>query len=209
MRPRRDDSIPTRSSLLSHIKDWDDQESWKTFVDTYWQPVFRIALKAGLTEEEAQDATQETILAIARKISGFKRDPALGSFRAWLFHTARWKITDQFRKRPPGGASSQPGSGDPDATGTTERISDPGGCDLETIWDEEYHHNLIEVALERVKRQVDPKAYQIYDCHVIKQWTVEEVMRTLGVSRHQVYNAKSRISKLLRKTIEQLETQML
>jgi|GEM_PF-5234462 len=74
---------------------------------------------------------------------------------------------------------------------------------------EEYHQNLIEVALERVKRQVDPKAFQIYDCYVVKQWTVEEVMRTLEVSRHQVYNAKSRISKLLRKTIEQLETKML
>ncbi|HNQ87248.1 MAG TPA: sigma-70 family RNA polymerase sigma factor [Verrucomicrobiota bacterium] len=136
MRKQDDPSIPTRSSLLNHLGDWDDHESWKTFVDTYWQPVFRIALKAGLTEEEAQDATQETILAIARKIRSFKRDPALGSFRAWLFHTARWKITDQFRKRRTGSASRQPGPVDPDATSTTERVPDPHGCELEALWNE-------------------------------------------------------------------------
>jgi hypothetical protein len=27
--------IPTRYSLLSRLQDWDDQESWKDFFDTY------------------------------------------------------------------------------------------------------------------------------------------------------------------------------
>ncbi len=28
--------IPTRYSLLSRLQNWDDQESWKDFFDTFW-----------------------------------------------------------------------------------------------------------------------------------------------------------------------------
>jgi len=31
------DSIPTRSSLLGRLKDWEDQESWRDFFETYWR----------------------------------------------------------------------------------------------------------------------------------------------------------------------------
>src|SRR5262245_61835089 len=36
MAAKPDDLIPTRESLLSRIKDWDDRESWQDFFDTYW-----------------------------------------------------------------------------------------------------------------------------------------------------------------------------
>jgi hypothetical protein len=29
--------IPTRYSLLSRLQNWDDQDSWKDFFDTYWR----------------------------------------------------------------------------------------------------------------------------------------------------------------------------
>jgi len=32
-----DEFIPTRSSLLSRLKRWDDQEGWRDFFDTYWK----------------------------------------------------------------------------------------------------------------------------------------------------------------------------
>jgi len=57
--------IPTRRSLLSRLKDWDDQESWKDFFDTYWKLVYGVAIKAGLSDQEAQDVVQETVLSVA------------------------------------------------------------------------------------------------------------------------------------------------
>src|SRR5436190_12553979 len=94
-----DDSIPTRDSLLSRLKNWDDQESWREFFDTYWQLIHRVARKAGLQEDEAQDVVQETILSVAKKMPSFKYDSAQGSFRGWLFQLTRWRIINQFRKR--------------------------------------------------------------------------------------------------------------
>ena len=61
-----DEFIPTRLSLLTRLKNLDDQESWKDFFDTYARLIYRVAAKAGLTDAEAQDVVQETFLRVAR-----------------------------------------------------------------------------------------------------------------------------------------------
>src|SRR6185295_9915772 len=96
-----DQFIPTRRSLLSRLKNWDDQESWKEFFDTYSRLIYRVAAKAGLTDAEAQDVVQETVIIVAKKIPGFKYDPALGSFKSWLLLITRRRIEKQLKKRMP------------------------------------------------------------------------------------------------------------
>src|SRR2546422_4976997 len=147
------DPIPTRHSLLNRLKDLGDQASWQDFFDTYWRLIYNVAVKAGLTDVEAQEVVQETVIAVARKISEFKADPAHGSFSAWLMRLTRWRIADQFRKRQGGaralGASPDAAGGSPalpsDDTGLTDtvnRIPDPGGVTFETMWNEEGERNL-------------------------------------------------------------------
>src|SRR5215831_2102433 len=98
--PRQaDELIPTRTSLLRRLKDWEDQAGWQLFFDTYWKLIYNVALKSGCTEVEAQDAVQETFFAVAKHIPTFKYDPKLGSFKTWLLNMARWRIVDQLRKR--------------------------------------------------------------------------------------------------------------
>src|SRR5439155_297687 len=75
--------IPTRRSLLTRLKQWDDHESWKDFFDTYWKLVYGVAVKSGLNENEAQEVVQETVIAVAKKMHDFKYDPAVGSFKSW------------------------------------------------------------------------------------------------------------------------------
>jgi hypothetical protein len=58
--------IPTRASLLARIKDPEDGASWQEFHDTYRRLIFGVARKAGLNEAEAQDATQDTLIAVAQ-----------------------------------------------------------------------------------------------------------------------------------------------
>ena len=96
-----DDFIPTRRSLLNRIKNWEDQESWKQFFDTYGRLIYSVAVKAGLTDAEAQDVVQETILIVAKKIPEFKYDPAVGSFKSWLRLITRRRIEKQLKKRMP------------------------------------------------------------------------------------------------------------
>ena len=87
--PRSGELIPTRQSLLSRLRNMDDQESWKDFFNTYWKLIYGVAMKAGLTETEAQEVVQETVICVAKKIPGFVYDPISGSFKAWLLKLTR------------------------------------------------------------------------------------------------------------------------
>ena len=98
MPDERFDPIRTRYSQLARLKDWGDQTSWQEFFDTYWRLIYNVAVKAGLTDIEAQEVVQETVIAVAKKIGEFKADPAHGSFGAWLMQMTRWRISDQWRK---------------------------------------------------------------------------------------------------------------
>jgi RNA polymerase sigma factor (sigma-70 family) len=209
MKRAADSFIPTRRSLLSRLKNWDDQQSWNDFFHTYWRLIYNFALKSGLTDVEAQEVVQETIITVSKQMPNFKYDPKIGSFKSWLLHTTGWRITDQMRKRLRHPAGAQNASRDTAGTALIDRISDPKGADLERVWDEEWKNNLLEVALERVKATVKARQYQIFDLYVIKQWPVEKVAKTLSISVGQVYLAKHRIAAVLKKEIKELETQQL
>src|SRR5262249_53796670 len=138
--------IPTRNSLLSRLKDWEDKESWQEFFDTYWKLVYGVAIKAGLSDQEAQEVVQGTVITVARSIPNLKYDPAICSFKTWLLNLTRWRITDQLRKRRPAEAQKKRRPDQTARTATVERIADPAGIDLETVWDEEWQQHLINCA---------------------------------------------------------------
>lgn len=203
-----DEFLPTRHSLLLRLKDWDDNESWKRFFDTYWKLIYGAAIKSGLSDAEAQDVVQETVLSVAKKMHEFKYDPALGSFKGWLLTLTRWRICDQIRKRRDHGRREAPREEDVARTSTIERVPDENSLNLEATWDAEWRKNLMDAAIDRVKRKVGARQYQLFDLYVIKQWTVQEVAKTLGVSVAKVYKAKSRISAQIKRESEYLETKM-
>jgi RNA polymerase sigma-70 factor (ECF subfamily) len=80
---------------------------------------------------------------------------------------------------------------------------------LDAIWDAEWKQNLLKAAVERVKRRVDARQFQLFDLYAIKEWSVGDVAKTLGVSEFQVYKAKSRIAALIRQEVETLETRFI
>ena len=192
--------LKTRGSLLLRLKEWDDHEGWRLFFDTYWKLIYGVAIKAGLNHAEAEDVVQETVLSVAKKMKDFKYDPAVGSFKGWLLKLTRWRICDHLRKRRGQSTAGQPAD-DTARTPIVERVPDENDLGLDRIWEEDWQKNLMDAAIERVKRKVGARQYQIFDASVIKQWTIREVVKNLGVSTFQVYQARSRISKLLKQEI--------
>jgi RNA polymerase sigma factor (sigma-70 family) len=208
-------SIKTRRSLLSRIKDWDDRDGWQQFYDTYSNLIFGVALSAGLNHGEAEEVLQETVLTVAKKLRAdtgqepaFKYDPAKGSFKSFLLHTTRWKITDQFRKRGP--LVRQPARRDTrtNRTPTEARIPDPNN-DFEIKFDRDYRQTIQEAALEKVKHSVKAKHYQVYDLYVLKQWPAAKVAQVLGLNAGQIFIAKHRILALMKKEVQRLQKEVL
>ena len=199
-----DDSLATRASLLDRLKDWGDHASWQQFFDTYWQLIYRAGLKSGLTETEAQDAVQETVLAVVKNIKTFKYDPKVCSFKSWLMLITRQRIIWQLRKRTPQSQSFERFD-ETAGTDTIEKIPDEASFDLNAVWEEEWQKNVMAAALEHVKSLVNARQYQMFDLYVLRNWPVTEVARILLVSAAQVYLAKHRISRLLKKEVAKLE----
>lgn len=197
-----DEWIPTRRSLLTRLKNWDDQEGWQEFFDTYWRLLYGVARQAGLNDAEAQDVVQTTVIAVAGKMK-FKYDSARGSFKGWLLTHTQWRISDQFRKRQLAAERH------PDLEAKTELMeSVPDEAAEERLapcWDAEWQNNLMQVALERVKPRVSARTFQIYQLHMTKDWPVEKVVETLGVSKAQVHLVKHRVSTMVRKEITKLQ----
>jgi RNA polymerase sigma factor (sigma-70 family) len=205
-----DELIPTRASLIQRLKNWQDQSSWQDFFDTYWRLIYGVALKGGLTEAEAQDVVQETMISVARHMPTFTYDPAIGSFKTWLLNMTRWRITDQLRKRDPAGAARHPAA-EETATGTgiVERMVDPAGRDLEALWNAEWETNLLDAALAKIKRRLDPQKYQIFDLYVNKEWPPDKVAAAFDISVDQVYLAKHRVTELIKEEVRRLEQKMI
>jgi RNA polymerase sigma-70 factor (ECF subfamily) len=201
-----DDSIPTRASLLGRLKNWDDQASWEDFARTYSRLIRGFAIQSGLTEGEAREVEQETLLCVARTIHQFESDPERGTFKAWLLKLTRWRIADQFRKRRPDSASRGAPPHRPEETPTVERIPDDRSQDA--LWEAEWHKSILETAIGRVVQRINPKHYQVFDLYAVRKWSAAKVAREMGVSVAQVYLIHHRLTKLVRKEVAYLESQL-
>jgi RNA polymerase sigma-70 factor (ECF subfamily) len=204
MEKSTDEIIPTRVSLIKRLKDWRDDSSWQDFFDTYWKLVYGVARKSGLTESEAEDAVQETIFSVAKHIPTFQYDPSIGSFKSWLLKMAVWRIKDQFRKR---GRMQPAGQTTIDSTNT---VLEQNQCslDFEKVWDAEWENNLLQSALAKTRRRVEPLHYQIFDFSVNKEWPAEKIAQFFSVKVDQVYLIKHRVKTVVEEEIRRLNQEI-
>jgi len=197
--------IPTRQSLLERLRRWDDQEGWQKFFDTYWKLIYRTARKAGLREKEAEEVVQETVISVAKKMPDFQYRPAEqgGSFKQWLLRLTKWRINDQLRKKYRDQQFIQPVDESSEEDALSE-IPDPVANKLDELWDKEWEQNLLDAAIERVKRRVEPRDFQVFQLSALKGWSGLKVSRNMKVSLAQVYTIRHRVSKELKGALLQL-----
>ena len=208
MGPDTNPSWRTRQSLLSRLRRWEDHESWQEFFYTYWKLIYRTAVRAGLSDAEAQEVVQETVINVARKIEGFRYDPRKDSFRGWPLQLSRRGIQKQFyRRQRAQGKNSKYCDIDP-WSGLADETPDPVS-QLESVWNEEWEQNLMDAAITRVKKRVAPEQFQIFNFHVLKNMPAQQVAQTLKINVARVYLAKYRLVKMLRQEIKRLERKYL
>ncbi|HYV26754.1 MAG TPA: sigma-70 family RNA polymerase sigma factor [Candidatus Eisenbacteria bacterium] len=206
--PRDESFIPTRASLLARLKAWDDSRSWSEFFETYWRLIYGRARTAGLSDQEAQEVVQETLIAVSKKMSEFKYDPAVASFKTWLFQIVSCRIADQFRRRK----RTQSVEPLPDEDADSLRVADDAALDSATpdaAWDAEWEEMLVTAAAERVRKQVKPEHFQIYDYHVLQGHTVALTANHLQTSSAKVYWVKHRVGAALRQEVERLRERLI
>ena len=170
-------TIATRASLLVRLKDRLDQASWLEFFDTYWRLIYSVATKAGLSDAEAQDVVQETVISVAHKVAGFTDDPQVCSFQTWMLRVTRWRIVDRLRRRQreaaalghrvhrheTAAAAPESGGDLSDRTATVDHLPDPAGPHLDRIWEEAWRQTTFRAAIEALRQRSEPAQDQIFD----------------------------------------------
>lgn len=203
-----EDLLPTRRSLLTRLKHWDDQDSWREFFETYWELIFKVARRAGLNENQAQEVVQNTIIDVAKELPGFRYDPQRGSFKGWLLTIARRRICDFRRKqyREPEKLSLDPSGGTSmENLLEKERLDAP---EVDAAWETEWREQLLRMAVERLKKEVSAEHFQIFEMHALRGIPARTVAGALKVSWMSVYTVRHRLAARLRKLVGEIETEI-
>ncbi len=202
--PSTDSLLPTRQSLLSRLRDCQDQDGWREFFDTYWRLIYRVARQAGLDDATAQDVVQNTFIYLSRRMPKFRYDPARGSFKSWLCRVTRSRIS-VFRRRAEAKEPPMPVSAlEDDDANVWESIPDPAGDKVDEIWQREWEENHVKAALRRISPKVSAQQLMIFEMAALGEVPLKQVARKLDVSLMQVYLARHRVGKLFKAEVLRL-----
>jgi RNA polymerase sigma factor (sigma-70 family) len=205
-------SLHTRPTLLFRLRNWEDEQSWNEFYRLYYNFVFDLARRNGLSRADAEEVTQDVFRRVAETIHQFESDPARGTFRGWLMNLTRWRIADKFRARQP--HEKQPpsaravGLNTDDRTCTIERLPDQAFIREEATDEAEWQRHVLDAALSRLARRVPAKHIQVFDLYARQNWPVFRVARELGINPASVYVINHRLTKQLKIEVEQLQKKL-
>ena len=204
LEPQTDSLLPTRQSLLSRLRDWQDQEGWREFFDTYWRLIYNVARKSGLGELEAQEVVQSTFIYLSRKMPKFHYEPARGSFKSWLRVVTRSRISAYRRSEKNNAFIREPFPGDDEGPDALEQVPDPAADALDELWQREWEENLLGAAFRRLRCKVSAQQLLIFRLATMEDLPLTQVSKKLGISLAQVYLARHRIGRLFKAEIQWL-----
>src|SRR5438876_5497025 len=162
--PNSDTLLPTRQSLLSRLRDWQDQDGWREFFDAYWRLIYNVARKCGLADAEAQDVVQNTFIYLSRRMPNFRYDRQRGSFKSWLRVVTRSRIS-VYRRTEKAGEKlrrDQLLRGESGETDGVEELPDPAADALDEVWQREWEENLLSAAFRRIRSRVSSQQLLIF-----------------------------------------------
>ncbi|MDG2012137.1 MAG: sigma-70 family RNA polymerase sigma factor [Pirellulaceae bacterium] len=191
----------TRFSLILRLKDVDDVIAWDEFTAIYSAVIYRVAIKRGLQAADAENIVQEVFSAVVCSVAQWVERENRGKFRAWLLRIAHNESVDLMTRK----ATRSLGKGGDAGYKLMEQI--PAPTKLEKMFETEYQNSVFQWASDQVKDTVTKLNWQAFWMTSIEGMPVDKVTQSLGMSRGQVYTAKSRVMAKIKKRVKQFETE--
>jgi RNA polymerase sigma-70 factor (ECF subfamily) len=190
------DPPSTRLSLLVRLRDLNDADAWRQFVELYAPLVYHYAHRRGLQDADAADVTQDVLQAVASAMEHFRYDPERGTFRGWLFTLVRHQLHHwgtSRRQRP--SKSVDVGIRELPAPVAEE----------ESQWEQEFKRRLMSQAVALAREKFRETTWQAFWQTARLGHRSQDVARDLGMSVAAVYMAKSRVLTEIKKQIQRLQ----
>jgi RNA polymerase sigma-70 factor (ECF subfamily) len=193
-------SPETRPSLLVRIRDGEDRDSWSQFVAIYAPLVYGFLRKRGLQDSDSADITQEVMMSVAAAVKSFEYDPALGSFRGWLFTIVQNRLRNFWR----GDGRQTGGTGDTQAHELLMAQPDPRGTEGDD-WNRDYERQLFRRATDRVRGCFNDSTWRAFWITAVEGRSAKEVASALRMSVAAVHLAKGRVIRRIKREVALLE----
>ena len=188
----------TTTALLEGLFDSDNELAWSHFDARYRPIVIAFARKLGLSESDAGDVAQETILQFLKEYKDGKYDRERGRLRSWLIGIARFRVAGVYRKK----ASKR------EYRGESAMITLPEHeAELDQVWDTERRTIILQAAFKELQNttKTDDRNMRAFEMLVFNQIPVTAVCDELDMTAQQAYMAKSRTAKRLKDIIDRIE----
>jgi RNA polymerase sigma-70 factor (ECF subfamily) len=198
-------TLATSVTLLSALRDMRDHSSWQHFHTLYRPMLVAVAVRSGLSEQDANDVVQDAIVEVAKEMPTFQYDRTRGRFKGWLLTIVRRRIANFWRSKyyqHNGEQVPREQLVEPESLENGAEL----GSDFERVWDEEWLRHTLRVAEDHVKHEVEPMQFQAFQLHVVKGIAAGETARRLGIKLMEVYWAKYRVRRLMKKAISEADS---
>jgi len=188
------DSLRTRESLLSRLKDCGNDRAWREFFETYWRLIYNFARRAGLEDADAQDVVQEVLVSVSRAMPGFRYDWSKGRFRTWMLTIVRARLADHWQRR-----------------GREQRAAEAcdllkaSTSDLEQRWDEEWSRHLLESAMNRLRRRTPGRQFLFFDMVERQGIALAPAAAAAGFNVAHGYVIRHRLRRILRAEVKYID----
>ena len=183
-------------AMMKFITDYDilkgtknhDETAWENFYNFY-APLIRLhGRDCGLKNENLEDLVQNVMLKFFNAEKKFVWREEKAKFRTWFAAVIRSQAVELIR------ANSRARREPPEFADE----SDPFAEEFMREW----RKALLDEALDALRLRVDAVTFQAFELYGLQDRDVEKVAEVLEMSQSQIYAAKNRCVKILRRIVE-------
>ncbi len=191
----------TRVSLILRLPNAADADAWNEFVALYRPLIFSLARRGGLQQADAEELTQEVLLAVAGAVARWQPDPQRGRFRSWLARITRNLLVNfLFARRRRGWEC-----GGSDLREWLGQQPDPAAIAETELVRREYRRSLFWAAAKKVRGQVQEATWQAFYRTAVLGAAAADTAAELNVPVAAVYVARSRVLARLKQEVQRLD----
>jgi len=189
----------TRTTLLLRLRpDAPGREfAWQEFVEAYVPIICAFARRFGAPASEIDDLVQDVLLGFYSAVPEFSYDPARGRFRSYL-KTCTWRklqvrLGNRLEVR---GHKIQ-------SLDSAEPAIEQAWCD---VWENQRLQRALALTRDHYLSRPDrARTFLAFEMYTLLERPAEDVARELQMNVDAVHQAKTRITRALRETMDAMD----
>lgn len=182
--------MDTPRSLLDRLARTPAESDWRRLVVLYQPFIARWLGRAGVSDEDAADLSQEVLAVLVKEVPDFRHAQTTGAFRKWLRTIVVNRTRGYWRTK-----QTRPKNLDESAV--LAGLEDPSSG-LSGEWDREHDTHVARQLLSALEGEFAPTTWMAFRRQVMDGVKAAEVAIELGLSTNAVLVAKSRVLRRFR-----------